>query len=162
MLRPKTWTKRPFRILQASPWPLTWAIAPALDRYQPIEEERTPYYHRKHFYPTRLGEILNGRYQVATKLGYGTSSTVWLARDLFRFAPITPTLPLRSVDIDCRWRWSAERYVAIKTKAVNRTVEGAADNEFYISQLISKANPRHEGWHFCPVAARFFHGEGAN
>lgn len=74
----------PLQLLQSHPWPLSTAITPRIDEKQPIEEERTPYYDPKRFYPTRLGEVLNGRYQVATKLGYGSSSTLWLARDLFQ------------------------------------------------------------------------------
>ena len=33
----------------------------------------------------RLYEVLNNRYQVSAKLGWGTSSTVWLARDLYQY-----------------------------------------------------------------------------
>jgi serine/threonine-protein kinase SRPK3 len=55
-----------------------------LDPAQLLEEEKTPYYRPDRFYPTRLGEILNQRYQVVTKLGYGSGSTVWLARDLYQ------------------------------------------------------------------------------
>lgn len=39
------------------------------------------------FCPIHLGErysVLNDRYQFTTKLGYGTSSTVWLLRDLYQ------------------------------------------------------------------------------
>ena len=72
----------PLRVLQSRPRPLSTAVAPLIAESQPIEEEKTPYYDPKRFYPPRLGEVLNGRYQVATKLGYGTCSTVWLARDL--------------------------------------------------------------------------------
>lgn len=39
-------------------------------------------YHPDHFYPVRLGEVFNDRFQTVAKLGYGSSSTVWLARDL--------------------------------------------------------------------------------
>lgn len=72
------------KVLHSSPWPPS-AIAPALDKCKPIEEERTPYYDPKRFYPAHLGEILNDRYRIATTLGYGTNSTVWLARDLHQF-----------------------------------------------------------------------------
>lgn len=82
LLRAKIWILGPLKALHSSPWPLSTAVAPALDKRQPIEEERTPYYEPKRFYPAHLGEVLNGRYQIATKLGYGTNSTVWLARDL--------------------------------------------------------------------------------
>lgn len=41
-----------------------------------IEEETVPAYNAEKFYPVRLGEVLNSRYQVLAKLGFGTSSTV--------------------------------------------------------------------------------------
>jgi len=47
-----------------------------------IEEERIPGYKAGNFYPVRLGEVFKSRYQVVAKLGFGTSSTVWLCRDL--------------------------------------------------------------------------------
>lgn len=53
-----------------------------LDPAVPIEEELLPEYIAEMYYPVRIGEVLNGRYQVVCKLGYGTTSTVWLARDL--------------------------------------------------------------------------------
>lgn len=47
-----------------------------------VEEERLPFYSPDIFYPIHLGQVLAGRYQVVTKLGYGTTSTTWLGRDL--------------------------------------------------------------------------------
>lgn len=72
-------------VLKHKPWPESTAVAPQLDCREPIEEEKTPYYSPAQFYPAQLGEILNGRYQLATKLGHGSNSTVWLARDLNQF-----------------------------------------------------------------------------
>ena len=34
------------------------------------------------YYPIRIGAILHRKYQVVGKLGFGLSSTVWLANDL--------------------------------------------------------------------------------
>lgn len=48
-----------------------------------IEEERLPSYRPEDYYPVYIGEIFRSRYQVVCKLGYGTSSTVWLCRDLW-------------------------------------------------------------------------------
>ncbi|KAI5196597.1 hypothetical protein E4T39_07725 [Aureobasidium subglaciale] len=55
-----------------------------------IEEETLPDYVASHFYPVRIGEILRDRYQIVGKLGFGGTSTVWLARDL-RSAPFSFT-----------------------------------------------------------------------
>ncbi|KAE8330588.1 kinase-like protein [Aspergillus sergii] len=49
---------------------------------QTVEEEALPGYIASRYYPTRIGEIIKDRYQVIGKLGYGTTSTVWLARDM--------------------------------------------------------------------------------
>lgn len=49
---------------------------------QLVEEEELPDYRADRFYPVQLGEVFHDRYQVITKLGFGSSSTTWLARDL--------------------------------------------------------------------------------
>ena len=49
---------------------------------QLIEEENIPDYLAERYYPARIGELLESRYQIVGKLGYGITSTVWLARDL--------------------------------------------------------------------------------
>jgi serine/threonine-protein kinase SRPK3 len=54
----------------------------AIERDQLVEEETLPEYNPELFYPVRLGEVFNGRFQVVAKLGYGSSSIIWLARDL--------------------------------------------------------------------------------
>lgn len=74
----------PLKSLYRRPWPISSVTAPLLDPLIPIEEERTPDYHADRFYPIKLGQVLNKRYQVTTKLGHGANSTVWLARDLNR------------------------------------------------------------------------------
>ncbi|KAF4450111.1 CMGC/SRPK protein kinase [Fusarium austroafricanum] len=68
----RTW---PLMALYRRPWPISSAVAPQLDPSIPVEEEKTPNYHADRFYPIHLGQVLNGRYQVATKLGYGANST---------------------------------------------------------------------------------------
>ncbi|KAJ7735712.1 kinase-like domain-containing protein [Mycena metata] len=47
-----------------------------------VEEERLPQYLATRCYPVRIGELFASRYQVVGKLGFGATSTVWLARDL--------------------------------------------------------------------------------
>ncbi|KAI1347028.1 kinase-like protein [Xylaria sp. FL0043] len=53
-----------------------------IDAANKVEEERLPFYQSEEYYPMRIGEVVGGHYQVSAKLGYGTTSTVWLARDL--------------------------------------------------------------------------------
>jgi serine/threonine-protein kinase SRPK3 len=53
-----------------------------IDSSQMVEEERLPFYNRNDYYPMRIGEVIKDRYHVVAKLGYGTSSTVWLCHDL--------------------------------------------------------------------------------
>ena len=48
-----------------------------------VEEESIPNYKAQRYYPVRIGEVFNERYQAVGKLGYGSSSTVWLCRDLW-------------------------------------------------------------------------------
>ncbi|KAE8352712.1 kinase-like protein [Aspergillus coremiiformis] len=121
----------PLSILKYRPWPPSPAVAPRLDANQRFEEENTPYYDPARFYPARLGSILNGRYQIVTKIGYGSSSTIWLARDLNQ------------------WRCFREKYVAMKIHASGHHERAdAAQNELDILRRVSRTNPQHQGWHF--------------
>lgn len=36
-----------------------------------------------HYYPVHIAGVYDGRYQVLGKLGFGSTSTVWLAHDLW-------------------------------------------------------------------------------
>lgn len=47
-----------------------------------IEEETLPFYNPSNFYPVYIGEVLASKYRVVGKLGFGASSTVWLAWDV--------------------------------------------------------------------------------
>lgn len=47
-----------------------------------IEEELFEDYAAGRYYPVNIGEVFVSRYQVVGKLGFGSTSTVWLARDL--------------------------------------------------------------------------------
>jgi serine/threonine-protein kinase SRPK3 len=50
--------------------------------HEAIEEETVPDYVASRYYPVRIGEVFQDRYQVVTKLGFGIISTAWLARDM--------------------------------------------------------------------------------
>ncbi|XEU97568.1 hypothetical protein FSHL1_002854 [Fusarium sambucinum] len=47
-----------------------------------VEEETLPDYLPARYYPVHIGEAFVNRYQVVGKLGFGASSTVWLANEL--------------------------------------------------------------------------------
>ena len=47
-----------------------------------VEEETLPFYQSEQYFPVKLRDIYQSRYQVVGKLGYGVHSTVWLCRDL--------------------------------------------------------------------------------
>ncbi|KAL5362040.1 kinase-like protein [Aspergillus floccosus] len=64
-------------------------------------------------------------------LGHGSGSTVWLTRDLHQ------------------WRWSNERYVALKINSNNSpTYKTAGGAELEILRYITTANAQHQGWYF--------------
>lgn len=51
-----------------------------------VQDECEPVlrYTQEIYYPISIGEVLNSRYRVVHKLGWGGFSTVWMARDLRR------------------------------------------------------------------------------
>lgn len=53
-----------------------------IDPTTKFEEETLPFYRKEEYYPMRIGHVIHGHYQVVSKLGFGTTSTIWLARDL--------------------------------------------------------------------------------
>jgi hypothetical protein len=46
----------------------------------PFEEEREVGFEK--FYPMTLGEVINEKYKVVAKLGFGSASTIWCCRNL--------------------------------------------------------------------------------
>ena len=49
-----------------------------------VDEENVPGYRPEYFYPANPGDVLSGRYELKAKIGWGSLSTVWLARDTRR------------------------------------------------------------------------------
>ncbi|KAJ5100274.1 hypothetical protein N7456_006326 [Penicillium angulare] len=89
---------------------------------QTVEEEIIPGYSAVRYYPTCIGEIIKERYQVVGKLGFGASSTVWLARDM-----------------DYR------RYVALKVFISSASMGQQLDAELNVYKRIDAASSRHRG-----------------
>ncbi|MCJ1253125.1 hypothetical protein MMC24_000932 [Lignoscripta atroalba] len=107
----------------------------------PIEEETIPGYNPTRFYPVNPGELLNNRYKALAKLGWGTTFTVWLARDTQR------------------WWWNSNRYVTLKITASDGVDEDAAKHERKISRHL-KANPSHGGFIFVRTLLDSFEATG--
>lgn len=86
-------------LLRRLPWLRPWKPLissntnfPEIAPHQKIEEETFPDYVASRYYAVRIGEILKDRYQIVGKLGFGASSTVWLARDMAQDTPIYPPI----------------------------------------------------------------------
>ncbi|KAK8174955.1 kinase-like domain-containing protein [Phyllosticta citrichinensis] len=83
------------------------------------------------YYPTCLGEIFHGRYRVIHKLGYGSYSTVWLARDL-----------------------EGHRNVALKIIVAS---ESQASTEAQILRALNAGDKNHPGYSFiCRLLDEFW------
>ena len=54
----------------------------ALSIEHSIEEQTLPHYSPLCFLPVSIGDVVNEHYEIITKLGYGSDSTVWLAKDI--------------------------------------------------------------------------------
>ncbi|GAM37861.1 hypothetical protein TCE0_033f08139 [Talaromyces pinophilus] len=89
---------------------------------QKIEEEQFPEYAASRYYPVRIGEVFRDRYQVAGKLGFGASSTVWLAPDM-----------------------SHRRHVALKIYINAAAMGQQLDDELKMYKRMEKASNKHLG-----------------
>ncbi|PYI04670.1 kinase domain protein [Aspergillus sclerotiicarbonarius CBS 121057] len=86
--------------------------------------EISPVYDSKCFYPAKPGQVLADRYQTLVKVGWGVSSTVWLARDLQGHIE------------------EPEGVVALKIANNNAR---SAGHEREVEEHISTADPSHRG-----------------
>ena len=125
------------RILGGSRTPFVRANPPILSAEEAVEEEKFYYEEIPHrYYPVRLGDTFNDRYEVLLKLGYGTTSTVWLAQDLL-YVSITKHHAVCILPSNRRWK----RFVALKILTLDASDEGDEPSEPDILQHVSKAVP---------------------
>ncbi|KAL3429875.1 kinase-like domain-containing protein [Aspergillus tetrazonus] len=73
--------KRTFS-LHSKPFQFPFQFASPVPQHELIDEEACPGYNPKHVYPAKPGEILANHYQLLVKIGWGTRSTIWLAKDI--------------------------------------------------------------------------------
>ncbi|KAF3003880.1 hypothetical protein E8E14_007789 [Neopestalotiopsis sp. 37M] len=81
-----------------------------------VEEEALPDYLAARYYPVRIGEVFRDRYQVVGKLGFGVSSTVWLARDLKDHCHVALKVLIRSQALGDRARNEIAMYERMKQR----------------------------------------------
>ncbi|KAM0280371.1 hypothetical protein ACHAQH_004084 [Verticillium albo-atrum] len=90
--------------------------------HEKIEEELFPDYNASRYYPILIGQVLQDRYQIVGKLGFGASSTVWLARDL-----------------------EGRRHVSLKVFVHSKAMGGQLDHEVAMYKRISGSLSKHPG-----------------
>ncbi|KAJ5796965.1 uncharacterized protein N7518_005505 [Penicillium psychrosexuale] len=112
----------PFR-RQLFPMPPREALLP---QNELVDEEICPGYDSTKFYPANPGELLGDRYQILVKVGWGISSTVWLARDMMGHEE------------------EPESVVTLKITNTN-TNQTAVEGERQIEERIANADPSHRG-----------------
>ncbi|PPJ55852.1 hypothetical protein CBER1_07446 [Cercospora berteroae] len=106
-----------------------------------IEEERVPGYRAEQFLQVHPGDVLNGKYEVLTKLGYGRYSTVWLTKD-------------RS-----RWFWQKPAYATVKVQTAALGTKEYETRQTDVEQRLTRS-PEHEGYGFVRRATHHFTTEG--
>lgn len=108
--------------------------------YKMVEDvERLEHYRPEGFHPIQIGDRFHERYRIVHKLGYGSFSTIWLARDE-----------------------QVPRYVAVKVCTADAVQQQEADT---LSRLGETAEP-HEGLYggrdLVPVVLDRFSVQGPN
>ncbi|AEO68037.1 uncharacterized protein THITE_2050733 [Thermothielavioides terrestris NRRL 8126] len=84
-----------------------------------LEEEQFDEFKAGQYFPVRIGDVYDSKYQVLGKLGFGTTSTVWLARNL-------------------------QDHGHVALKVYTRDAPHSREVETYRS--VSRANPSHPGF----------------
>lgn len=115
-----------------------------------------PGYDPRRFLAVNPGDLLNNRYNVVTKLGWGTSSTVWLAQDTRRYVFV---LFKCKFSLLYRWWWSPNQYVTLKVTASDSVDKEIVRHERIITQHIEK-NPSHDGFRFVRTFLDSFEAPG--
>ncbi|RAL15179.1 putative serine/threonine-protein kinase [Aspergillus homomorphus CBS 101889] len=114
-----------FSFAKKALWQFPPNLGPTISQQELVDEELCPDYESAAYYPANLGDVLANKYQLLSKIGWGSQSTVWLARDLSKF------------------RWQAEEAVALKINNSNDRDDALHERE--IEKHIAQLNPEHRG-----------------
>ncbi|KAJ5642708.1 kinase-like protein [Penicillium lividum] len=108
-----------------------------IPEWDKIEEETLPDYNASQYYPTQIGEVIKERYQIIGKLGFGSTSTVWLARDM-----------------------DERRYVMLKIFVQASSMGQQVDNELNMYKYMQQSPTAHPGRDVIRKLLDTFHIEG--
>ncbi|KAL4884477.1 kinase-like domain-containing protein [Aspergillus karnatakaensis] len=76
------WARSALRKTPAQPLEFATSGFKVIKQSEIIEEEHLIDFQKGHYYPVYIGDTYAFKYQVIGKLGFGSKSTAWLARDL--------------------------------------------------------------------------------
>lgn len=80
-----------FSFAKKSLWQSPPNSGPPIPQQELVDEEVCPDYNSTTFYAAKPGEVLAKKFQLLVKIGWGSQSTVWLARDISRYLRISVT-----------------------------------------------------------------------
>ncbi|KAI0469392.1 kinase-like domain-containing protein [Xylaria cf. heliscus] len=92
---------------------------------------------RDSYYPSNPGDVLDNRYKLKARIGWGSISTVWLAQDISRVNGTSPN-----------------RYVAIKICTCNVSADDTLELDMIIH--VSSVNSQHRGRDIVGTAVESF------
>ncbi|KAK0655487.1 CMGC protein kinase [Cercophora newfieldiana] len=123
------WVRRVARRSPSLPLQFPAAGFEIINEADVVEEEQFDEFRAGQYYPVNIGDVYASKYQIMGKLGFGTTSTVWLARNL-------------------------EEHLHVALKVCTR--DGGGREEFQIHRHVSQANPSHPGYRHVRAALDMF------
>ncbi|OTA94876.1 hypothetical protein M434DRAFT_394248 [Hypoxylon sp. CO27-5] len=107
-----------------------------------VEEEQFDEFRKGYFYPVKIGDVYASKYQVVGKLGFGSTSTVWLARNLQEHSHVALKIYARGA----RYKHEFEMY-----KRLSEGNHAHPGNRHVAAALDTFVLPRSGGDHHCLV-----------
>ncbi|KAM5486081.1 hypothetical protein MaudMau93_005155 [Microsporum audouinii] len=92
------WAKRAIRRAPSPPMRFPTSGFEIVNTSKILDEERFEEFKAGQYYPVNIGDIFGSKYQAVGKLGFGATSTVWLARDLEAHRHVTLKVYTRGED----------------------------------------------------------------
>ncbi|KAI0834278.1 kinase domain protein [Hypoxylon sp. FL0890] len=136
------WARRIIRRAPLPPLRFPTTGFDVIDNSYVVEEEQFDEFGKGHFYPVRIGDVYASKYQVVGKLGFGSTSTVWLARNLQEHDHVALKIYARGA------RRKDEFQVYKRLGAADRTHPGS---RYVAAALDTFVLPRPGGDHYCLV-----------